>query len=94
MLSSEALVRGHRRRASALDVTDFEAAFDDLVNPRQRPWWVDCVVDCGLFFGGGFVGAGTNIVTGGGSYATGGLVIGAGVFVGGFSIAVKYLKLH
>jgi hypothetical protein len=92
MLSSAALVRGHKRRASALDVTDFEAAFDDLINPRSRPAWMDCAADIGLLLGGGFVGAGTNILTASGERAQGWIAVLAGAFVGIFCIVIKYVK--
>lgn len=92
MLSAEALVRGHKRRASALDVTDYEAAFDDLLNPPTHPRWMDCAADIGLLLGGGFIGAGTNILTGSGNTGEAWIAIVAGGFVGAFSTAVKYIK--
>ncbi len=64
MLDSTALTRANRRRATAIDTTDFEAAFDDLVNPDPRPKWLDVLADVATLFGGGFLGYAINIMTG------------------------------
>lgn len=93
LLTLESHVRGNRRRASALDVTDFQAAYDDLVNPRPRPVWIDVMGDAGLMLGGLFGGVGTNILTSDRGRPEGWVCVAASVFVSLFCILVKYLKL-
>ena len=64
MLGTTALIRANRRRATAIDTTDYEAAFDDLVNPNPRPKWLDVLADIATLFGGGFLGYAINVMTG------------------------------
>src|SRR4051794_7824192 len=40
-LMHSAQVHGRRRRATELDCTDFEAAYDGIVKPQPRPAWLD-----------------------------------------------------
>jgi hypothetical protein len=92
MLASAADARGKQRRATELDATDFEAAFDKLVNPRSHPVWIDVVADAGLLLAGLFCGIGSNVLTGNPPNAFGGLIcIGAGLFVGLFCVVIKYI---
>ncbi len=64
MLATMALIRANRRRATAIDTTDFEAAFDDLINPDPRPKWLDVLADVATLLGGGFLGYAINVMTG------------------------------
>lgn len=89
MLAAGALVRAHKRRASALDVTDYEAAYDDLVNPRPRPIWVEILTDIGVGLGGIIAGIGVSDLHTSGE---GWLVLIAGIFVVGISTAFKYIR--
>jgi hypothetical protein len=90
MVELAAQLRANRRRATAIDRVDFEAAFDDVVNPIPRPKRVALIGDvCGIF-GAGFVGYSINIYTGSGSsYQLGHLAILAGA---GFSVVGACLK--
>jgi hypothetical protein len=57
-------LRANRRRTTAIDRVDFEAAFDDLVNPALRSKRLAFIGDvCGIF-GAGFLGYSLNIDTG------------------------------
>jgi hypothetical protein len=93
MLSSAALMRGNRRRASALDVTDFEAAFDDLVNPPARPLWLDVAAQIGMVIGGGFIGFGTSVLAGGMGRENGWIPVISGSLVAIASVIVQHIKL-
>jgi hypothetical protein len=64
MIDAAALMRANRRRATAIDRVDFEAAFDDVVNPSPRPKRLALIGDvCGIF-GAGFIGYSINVYTG------------------------------
>ena len=93
MLSKAALVRAHRRRASAQDTTDLEAAFDELVNPPSIPIWIRVIADITAILASCFIGYGTNIITGGSPNASSGwLAVIPGVLLAIFATAVKYMK--
>ncbi len=93
MLNRAALLRAHRRRATAQDRTDLEAAFDDMVHPATRPVWVDALCDAFLATASLFVGVGTNIATGSGPDASAGWKIVAPSFaLGLFAILIRYVK--
>jgi hypothetical protein len=61
MIDAVALMRANRRRATAIDRVDFEADFDDLVNPSLRSKRLALIGDvCGIF-GAGSIGYSINI---------------------------------
>ncbi len=92
MLDTAAILRANRRRATAIDRVDFEAAFDDVVNPFPRPKRLALIGDlCGIF-GAGFVGYSINIYTGSGSPAqVGHIAIAAGLMLSVVGACLKYL---
>lgn len=93
MHSKAALVRAHRRRATAQDTTDFDAAFDELVNPQGRPIWVNATADAMVILASFFIGYGTNIATGDDSNAgRGWLAILPGILLAVFATVVRYIK--
>ena len=92
MIDAAALMRAERRRATAIDQVDYEAAFDDIVNPVPRPKRLDLIGDvCGIF-GAGFIGYSINIYTGPGpSYRDGHIAILSGAILSVAGICLKYL---
>ena len=93
-LDAMAKTRGLRRRASALDVTDFEAAHDDLVNPAPRPRELDIIADVLGYVGAAFLGYAINIWTGSGPEFAKGHLAGIAAFVlSGAAIAIKNTKV-
>lgn len=92
MLSESAHVRGRKRRASMLDQTDFEAAFDDIVSPRQRPLWFSLMADLGVLLAGILIAYAINVLTGTPAATAAWLIpLIAGIFVTAFCLAIKYL---
>jgi hypothetical protein len=85
-------MRGNRRRASALDVTDFEAAFDDLVNPPARPLWLDITAQIGMVVGGAFIGFGTSVLAGSTAQQIGWFPLISGSLVAVASIVIQHIK--
>jgi hypothetical protein len=92
MLDAAAILRADRRRATALDRVDFEAAFDDVVNPVSRLSRLALIGDvCGIF-GAGFIGYSINVYTGPGSpHQTGHIAILAGLILSVAGACLKYL---
>ena len=92
MINSAALMRANRRRATAIDRVDFEAAYDDLVNATPRPKSLALLGDvCGAF-GAGFIGYSINIYTGPGSaHQAGHIAILAGLVLSVLGIGMKYV---
>lgn len=92
MVDAAALMRANRRRATIIDQRDFEAAFDDVVNPVPRPKRLALIGDvCGIF-GAGFVGYSINIYTGSGSaHQVGHVAILAGVVLSVAGACLKYI---
>jgi hypothetical protein len=92
MLDSAALMRANRRRATAIDQVDFEAAFDDVVHPVSKLKRLALIGDvCGIF-GAGFIGYSINIYTGAGSiYQIGHIAILAGMVLSVAGACLKYL---
>ncbi len=92
MIDAAALMRANRRRATAIDRVDFEAAFDDLVNPSPRPRRLALIGDvCGIF-GAGFVGYSINIYTGSGSpHQVGHIAILSGLILSVAGACLKYV---
>ena len=92
MIDAAALMRANRRRATAIDRVDFEAAFDDVVNPFPRPKRLAFIGDlCGIF-GAGFVGYSINIYTSSGSpHQVGHIAILAGVILSVAGACLKYI---
>ena len=94
MLGMSATIRGRRPRANALDVTDFEAAFDDLLNPSPRPRWLEVLLDVGVLIAGGFIGYAINILTGQSpDHDKVWLSLTAGGLIGVLSTTLKHIKL-
>ncbi len=94
MLDAAAQVNANRRRATAIDTTDFEAAFDDAVNPFPRPRRLDLVADLCAAVGAGFVGYSINIYTGDGrSYLPAHIAMIAGLVLSLVGVAIKQLDL-
>jgi hypothetical protein len=94
MVDAAALMRANRRRATALDRVDYEAAFDDVVNPIPRPRRLVLIGDVCLTCGGAFIGYATNIYVGfGPSYQIGHITILAGVILAGTGICLKNIDL-
>jgi hypothetical protein len=92
MLDAAALMRANRRRATAIDRVDFEAAFDDLISPALRLKRLALIGDiCGIF-GAGFIGYSINIYTGTGSVQQmGHLAILAGLILSVVGACLKYV---
>lgn len=93
MLYGEALKRANRRRATFIDATDLEHAFDEVVNPILRPGWLDVIADLCNFAGGAFTGYAINILTNDKpDYTRFALAGVAGVLLCGVAVAYKNLK--
>jgi hypothetical protein len=92
MLDLAAIQRADRRRATATDQVDFEAGFDDVVNPISRLSRLALIGDvCGIF-GAGFIGYSINIYTGSGTpHQTGHIAILAGLILSVAGASLKYL---
>ena len=93
MLHRSAQIRANRRRAPEVDSTDYERAYDDIVNPIPRPRRLNAVADLSNFVGGAFLGYAINVLTNDRpDYTRFGLAGLAGVFLGGVAVALKNLK--
>ena len=92
MVDSAALMRARRRRATAIDRVDYEAAFDDVVRATPRPTQLALIGDvCGVF-GAGFIGYSINIYTGPASaHPIGHIAILAGLVLSVAGICMKYV---
>ena len=92
MIDSAALMRAKRRRATAIDRVDYEAAFDDVVNPSPRPKRLALIGDvCGIF-GAGFVGYSINVDTGSGTVTqVGHVALLAGAVLSLAGVCLKYV---
>ncbi len=92
MLDAAALMRADRRRATAIDRVDFEAGFDDVVNPSPRVRRLALVGDVSGIFGAGFIGYSINIYSGSGSsLLPGHIAILAGMVLSVVGACLKYL---
>jgi hypothetical protein len=63
MLWAGAVFRGHRRKASMLDIQDFDGAFSDIVSPAERPTWLNILTDLCVLASGIFTGYAINVYT-------------------------------
>jgi hypothetical protein len=92
MIDSAALMKAKRRRATAIDQVDYQAAYDDLVNPVPRPKRLALIGDvCGIF-GAGFIGYPTNIYMGPSSaHQVGHVAILAGAILSVAGACLKYI---
>lgn len=96
MLWSGATLRGHRRRASMLDVQDFDGAFSDIVSPADRSRWANLTAELCVLAAGLFTGYAINILTGTTpeTPVSAWLIpLAAGIIIGIVAIAVKCIKL-
>lgn len=96
MLWSGAMVRGHRRRASLVDVNDLDNAFDDVVNPAERPLWLNITTDVCVLVSGLFTGYAINKYTSDPAstpISAWVVPLSAGVFIGLLAAFLRYKKL-
>ncbi len=64
MVDAAALTEANRRRATALDATDYEAGFDRIAGPSRRENVVIIVADSAGAVGTGLIGYAINVYTG------------------------------
>jgi hypothetical protein len=95
MVEAAAQLRANRRRATAIDRVDLEAAFDDIVNPAPRPKRLALIGDvCGIF-GAGFIGYSINIYTGSGPvHLVGHIAILSGAILSVVGACLKYIDTN
>jgi len=96
MLWAGATIRGHRRRASMLDLQDFDGAFSDIVSPAARSRWANFLAEFCILVAGLFTGYAINILAG----ATRStpisewlIPLSAGIMIGIIAITIKYIKI-
>jgi hypothetical protein len=63
MVNAAALTEANRRRATAIDATDYEAGFDLIAGPRKRENAVAIVADVVGAIGTGLIGYAINVYT-------------------------------
>lgn len=64
MVNAAALTEANRRRATAIDATDYEAGFDLIAGPSKRENAVAIVADVAGAIGTGLIGYAINVYTG------------------------------
>ena len=64
MINAAALTEANRRRATAIDSTDFEKGFDLIAGPAKRQHAVAIVADVAQAIGTGLIGYAINVYTG------------------------------
>jgi hypothetical protein len=91
MVDAAALTEANRRRATALDATDYEAGFDRIAGPARRENIVVIVADLAGAVGTGLLGYAINVYTGATpDISKGHLTMIGGVALVTASIVLKY----
>ena len=92
MVNAAALTEADRRRATAIDATDYEAAFDRIAGPAKREHAVAIVADVAGAIGTGLIGYAINVYTGAPSDKIHGhLAIIGGIALLATGIVLKYV---
>ena len=93
MVNAVALTEANRRRATAIDSTDYEKAFDLIAGPAKRENAVAIVADVATAAGTGLMGYAINVYTGSAPEKTHGhLAMIGGVVLVVLDIILKYVN--
>ncbi len=91
MVDASALTEASRRRATAIDTTDYERGFDRIVSPSHRQNITVIVADVASAIGAGLIGYAINVYTGGSSsLLPGHIAFLAGTSMSVIGIVLKY----
>ena len=92
MVNAVALTEANRRRATAIDATDYEKAFDLIAGPAKRENAVAIVADVATAAGTGLIGYAINVYTGSAPERTHGhLAMIGGILLLVLGIVLKYV---
>jgi len=94
MLHLAALVEANRRRASSIDTTDIQTAYDHVVSSYKTPKLQFIIFEIFGLVGGAFIGVAINIMTGGSAdWSKAYLSLAAGIPLAAIGVVFKYAKI-
>jgi hypothetical protein len=93
LLQAAAEQNARRRGSNCLDNTDFKAAYKQLINPRQRPLFLDILAEVGLVIAGGLLGYSLPVVSQSAERGSGWIILAAGIFLGFLCAIIKHIEL-